>query len=74
MHKIEHVDLVHHTNELNDMNEIAKTMKLCAIVYHCFSFCKLYTFKRKLAKKGAIKFPNHNTTRTTLIPREKRVY
>jgi hypothetical protein len=25
-----------------------------------------------MAKKGAIKFPNHNTTHATLIPREKQ--
>jgi hypothetical protein len=74
MHEIEHVDLVHHINELNDMNEIAKTMKICAIVYHCFLFANCTHLKEKWPKKGQSNFPNYNTTHATLIPREKQVY
>ncbi len=56
MHEIECVDLVHHINELNDMNEIAKTMELCAILYHCFLFANCKHLKERWPKKGQLNF------------------
>ncbi len=60
LHDIECVDLVYNIHEFNDMNEIEKTIKLHAIMYHFLFFTNWIYILRKMGRKESIEFPHHN--------------
>jgi hypothetical protein len=56
MHEIEHVDLVHHIHEFNNMNEIEETIKILKNLVPWFIFCELYVCEEKWPKKVQTNF------------------
>jgi hypothetical protein len=71
MHEVEHVDLVHHIHEFNDMIEIKETIKILKNLVPLFNFCELYVCKEN-GQKGVNKIPNHNITCKFFIPMDDK--